>query len=178
MFIDESGFYLLPLLVRTFAPIGQTPIVQTPLKWEHLSVIGAVTAEGRVFFQIYDHAIKGPDLVRFLRHLLRHISGKLLVVWDGLPAHRSKLIRRFLQQGGTKRVQLVQLPAYAPDLNPAEGIWNYLKRVELKNVCCHNLTELQRELRKAMERLRHKVPVLRGCVQQPGIYFNSLCPDQ
>lgn len=178
MFIDESGFYLLPLLMRTFAPIGQTPIVQTPLKWEHLSVIGAVTPAGKVFFQVCDHAISGPDVVQFLHHLLRHISGKLLVVWDGLPVHRSKMIREFLSQGGAKRVRLVQLPAYAPDLNPAEGIWNYLKRVELKNICCHSITELRQELRKAIERLRHKTAVLRGCVQQPGIYFRHLCPDQ
>ena len=67
-------------------------------------------------------------------------------------------------------MHLEQLPAYAPELNPAEGIWNYLKRVELKNRCCQNISRLNHELRKAKERLRHKTNVIAGCVKQPGLY--------
>src|SRR3954454_17571400 len=63
---------------------------------------------------------------------------------------------------------LEQLPGYAPELNPDEGIWKHLKYVELKNVCCRSLSELRRELRKAKERLRHKKHVILGCIRQPG----------
>jgi transposase len=72
---------------------------------------------------------ESAGIVRFLKHLLRHISGKLLVVWDGLPVHRSQAVKDFLRQGATQRVHLEQLPGYAPELNPAEGVWNYLKNV-------------------------------------------------
>ncbi len=62
----------------------------------------------------------------------------------------------------------MMFPTTAPELNPDEGIWNYLKRVELKNVCCHDLIELARELRRAKERLRHKREIIVSCVRQCG----------
>ena len=81
-------------------------------------------------------------VVGFLRVLLRKIGGKILVIWDGSPIHRGHEIKDFLKRGAAKRLHLEQLPGYAPDLNPDEGIWNYLKRVELGNVCCANLDHL------------------------------------
>jgi transposase len=84
---------------------------------------------------VQERAYRGRDIVRFLRHLLRHIPGKLLIIWDGAPIHRSQAVQDYLAGGGTRRIHLEQLPGYVPELNPAEGIWNYLKRVELKNLC-------------------------------------------
>ena len=130
MFVDESGFYLLPGLVKTYAPRAQTPILRVPLSWDHRSVICAITPEGKFYVMLQDRAFKGKDVVRFLRHLLRHIPGKLLVIWDGLPAHRGQAVKDFLCQGAAKRIHLERLPGYAPDLNPTEGIFHYLKYVE------------------------------------------------
>ena len=113
-----------------------------------------------------EETFRGRRIVRFLKHLLQHLPGKLLVVWDRLPAHRSQVIKDFLRAGGTQRIHLAQLPSYAPDLNPDEGVWNYLKRVELKNVCCHDLPELRTELRKAIARLRHKTDVIQSFIHQ------------
>jgi len=91
-----------------------------------------------------DRALKGSDVVRFLEHLLRRIAGKLLVVWDGSPIHRAKAVKEFLEGGAASRLKLQRLPGYyAPELNPDEGIWKHLKHVELKNVCCRNLSELR-----------------------------------
>ena len=112
---------------------------------------------------IQPSAFKGAAIVRFLNHLLRHIGGKLLVIWDGLPAHRGRAVKDCLRQGATQRIHLERLPAYAPDLNPDEGIWRYLKQVEMKNLCCHNLDELHHELRQATARLRHKTDVILAC---------------
>ncbi len=109
-------------------------------------------------------AFDGRALVDILKHLLRHIPGKLLVgvvVWDRL-AHRSHIIKDVLSTGGAQRMQLAQLPSYALDLNPDEGVWNDLNRVELGTVGCHHLTELRDKLRKAMACLRHKVSVIQG----------------
>ena len=106
--------------------------------------------------------------MRFLRHLLGQVSGKLLVVWDGSPIHRGQAVKDFLASGASRRLMLEQLPGYAPDLNPEEGIWKHLKCVELKNLCCQSLSELKVELRKAKERLRHKKHVILGCIRQPG----------
>ena len=134
-----------------------------PLTRDHLSVSAAVTPDGRLFSQTQLRAFNSTDIIRFLRHLLRHISGKLLVIWDGLPAHRSRETKTFLSAGAAKRIHLVQLPGYAPDLNPTEGIWQYLKYVELKNLCTHTLLELRLELRKAIVRLRRKTAIVSSC---------------
>jgi transposase len=134
--------------------------------WEHLSVISAITPEGKLYTMTQDKAFDGEAIVRFLKHLLQHLTGKLLIVWDGLPAHRSRKVKAFLRDGGVARVYLAQLPSYAPELNPDEGTWHYLKNVELKNVCCHSLDELRDELRKAIARLRHKPDIIQGFVRQ------------
>jgi transposase len=163
VFVDESGFYLLPMVVRTYAPMGQTPILRHLLTYDHLSVISAITPQGKLYTMTWDRSIKGPDVVRFLKHLLRHIPGKLLIIWDGATIHRSHVMKTFLANGAAERILLERLPGYAPELNPDEGIWNYLKRVELKNVACRDLSHLRDELRKAVARLRHKTDVIQAC---------------
>ncbi len=160
MWVDEAGFYLLPARVRTYAPRGRTPVLHVPLTRDHLSAISALTTSGRVLMHVQEEAFRGPQVVRFLHHLLQHLAGKLLVIWDGAPIHRSKVVKAFLSEGGAERVWLEQLPSYAPELNPVEGIWRYLKRVRLRNVCCRTLTELRYELRLATANLRHKASVL------------------
>jgi transposase len=166
--LDESGFYLLPAIQRTYAPIGQTPVLHHHLTNDHLSAISAITPDGRLYLQVQEQSFRSEDVVCFLEHLLRHIPGKLPVIWDGSPIHRSQVIKDFLASGAAERIHLERLPGYAPDLNPDEGIWNYLKRVELKNVCCRNLAQLRTELRKATKRLRHKKHIVKACIRQPG----------
>lgn len=168
VWIDQSGFYLLPMAVRTYAPVGQTPVLRVKLTRDHLAAISAITPDGRLFMQMQDRAYRSEDVVRFLQLLLRKIKGKLLVIWDGAPIHRGKEIKAFLARGAAKRLHLEQLPSYAPELNPDEGIWNHLKRVELKNVCCRDVGHLANELRRAKERLRHKREIIRSCVCQCG----------
>lgn len=107
--------------------------------------------------------------MRFLRHLLRHLPGKLLLLWDGLPAHRSNEVKRFLAEGAAKHLHLAPLPAYAPDLNPTEWIWHHLKYVELRNLCCDSLAQLKVELRKAKERLRHKTDLITNAFAAAGL---------
>jgi transposase len=166
--VDQSGFYLLPAVVRTYAPVGKTPVLHEQLSRDHLSVISAISLEGKLYMMEQERAFKGEDVVRFLRHLLRQVPGKLLIIWDGSPIHRSRAVKDFLASGAASRVQLEQLPGYAPDLNPEEGVWKHLKYVELKNLCCQRLAELKVELRKAKERLRRKRDVILGCIRQPG----------
>jgi transposase len=168
VYVDESGFYPLPFVARTYAPRGETPVLRAPLTRDHLSVIGAVTAEGRLFAHIRDAACTGETAVAFLRQLLRQIPGALTVVWDGATIHRCRAVQDFLAGGAAARLHLERLPGYAPELNPAEGIWNLLKRGELKNRCCRDLDELRWELRLAIRRLQRQPRRLRGCVVQCG----------
>lgn len=178
VFVDEAGFYLLAAVLSTYAPRGQTPLLRAPLTRDHLSAIGAVTPNGKLYLMIFhNRSIKGPDVVCFLRHLLRHIPGSLLVIWDGLPAHHGQAVRDFLTEGAAARIHLERLPAYAPDLNPIENTWRYLKYVEMKNLCCPTMPQLHHAVVKAVSRLRHKTHVFTACFQHSGLdlNFSSLC---
>jgi transposase len=173
VFADQSGFYLLCLwwFALMPRPVGKTPILKEKLSRDHLSAMSAITPlEGKLYMIEQERAFKAEDAVRFLKHLMRQIPGKLLVVWDGSPIHRGVAVKDFLAiaSGAASRLKLEQLPGYAPDLNPDEGIWKHLKCVELKNLCCESLAELKVELGKAKERLRHKRDVILGCIRQPG----------
>lgn len=168
MLVDEAALYLLPAVVRTYAPQGCTPVLQAPFSREHLSLIGGITPEGQLFQQALPHSVKGEDVVVFLKHLLRYLD-RILVVWDGLPAHRSKRVKQFLTDEAKDRMQLEQLPGYAPELNPKEGIWQHLKRCELKNLCCRNMQDLKEHYRRARERLRHNKELIRACFRMAGL---------
>jgi transposase len=171
VWVDQSGFYLLPHHVRTWARQGQTPVLRVPLTRDHRAAIAAITADQRLVMQTQTTAYHSTDVVRFLRLLLRKIAGKLLIIWDGAPIHGGQSIKDFLARGAAKRLHLERLPGYAPDLNPVEGIWNYLKCRELGNVCCKDFAELDTALRRAKERLRHKRQVIRGCIAECGYYL-------
>lgn len=169
MWVDESAFYLLPAAVRTYAPRGETPLLHVPLSYDHLSAISGMTPVGQLLMQVQERAFNGTDVVEFLQHLLRHLPGQLLVIWDGAPIHRGQVVQRYLTQEGAARIVLERLPGYAPDLNPDDGIWQYLKQVELKNICCQTLTELRHELRLATARLRQKPDIIKACIAHCGL---------
>jgi transposase len=156
VFIDESGFYLLPEVVRTYAPKGYRP---EQLEWQthdHLSVMGALTPSGRIYTLVRHEPLNGLDTVDFLFHLLRIIGGPLLVVWDNSPIHRRQEVKDFLATRGGRRVHLEPLPPYAPQLNPIEWLWGQCKEVELRNLACLDLEELHMEFHLALGRIRQK----------------------
>jgi transposase len=152
----------LPSVVRTYAPVGQTPILREWWTHDHLSAIGALSPEGKLYFHCQDGAINSEDVIAFLQHLLREVSGRMVIVWDGAPIHRSAVIKEFLANGAAQRIHVERLPAYAPELNPGEGLWAQLKGVELRNLCCFNIRHLRRELRDAVKRVRRKPRVIKG----------------
>ena len=168
LWVDESGFYLLPAAVRTYAPRGQTPILRVPLSRDHLSVISAISPDGELFLMAQEHTLTSTDVARFLQHVLDVVPEPLLIIWDGGPIHRGQPIKDLLTEVGPARLRVERLPAYAPDLNPDEGIWNYLKRVELRNTCCQSLEHLRDALREAAIRLCQKPDIIQGCIHEAG----------
>ena len=159
---------MLPFVVRTYAPRGITPVLPETVTRDHLSVISGVTPQGQLYLQSYLRALTGKEVVRFLRHLQHHLPGRLLVIWDGAPIHRNRLVQAFLAKQPVAKLQVVALPGYAPDLNPNEGVWDTLKGKELANVACANLTELRHELEAATVRLRRHPEVIRGYFREAG----------
>jgi transposase len=169
VFADESGFYLLPGLVRTYAPEAQTPVIREKQTRDHLSVMGGMTAAGKVYTLARQESLNGLHTVEFLRHLLRVAGERLLVIWDGSPIHRRAEVQEFV--AGTRgKVGVEALPGYAPDLNPwDEGGWHHLKNVELRNLVCLDLEELHQEFHLAVGRLRQKPHLVQSFFAQAGL---------
>ena len=143
-------------------------MLRTPYTRDHLSVISAITPAGDLIVHQQERALRGPDVVAFLRQLLRLLPGKLLVLWDGASIHRNQDVKAFLAAGAAARLHLEHFPAYAPDLNPDEGIWHHVKDVELRNRCCQTVDELRGELGLAIRRLRRKRHRIQACFRQCG----------
>ena len=115
VWVDQSGFYLLPHHIRTWAPHGKTPILRVPLTRDHRSAIdrsaiAALTADQRLLMQTPTEASHRSDVVRFLRLLLRKVAGKLLLIGDGAPIDRGQPIKELLARGAAKRIHLARLP--------------------------------------------------------------------
>ncbi len=142
VFIDESGLSERPTRVRTWAPKGRTPIIQFHFNWTHISVIAGLSRTN-CLFRLHEGSIKKEQHVEFLKALRAHLKRPLLIIWDGLKAHRSKLVREYLDSTDGA-VQMAFLPPYSPDLNPVEFLWAWLKRHALANFCPANLDETQR----------------------------------
>jgi hypothetical protein len=166
---DESGFYLLPGVVRTYAPEAQTPILRGKQTRDHLSVMGGLTPAGKVYTLARQESLNGLHGIEFLTHLLRVAGDRLLVIWDGSPMHRRAAVQEFV--AGTRgQVWLEALPGYAPDLNSwGEGGWHHLKNVAMRNVVCHDLEEWHQEFYLAVARLRQKPHLVLSCFAQAGL---------
>ena len=136
------------------SPRGQTPVRQYHFNWKTLSAIAGSTF-WNFYFRLFPGAIKAPPLIEFLEHLMRHLPGKLLLIWDGWPGHRSRLVRAFVEEQ-KGRLELEFLPAYAPELNPVEYIWGHLQAHELSNLCPKDLSQLSLHAIRALQRMRRR----------------------
>lgn len=121
------------------------------------------------YVRLFRGTIRSPQVVEFLRHLLRHIRGKILVIWDRLNQHRSRLVKDFVtdQRG---RIVLEYLPAYAPELNPVEYLWGYWKKHELPNLCPKDLLELGYHARSALRRMRRRPTLVTAFWKQADLF--------
>jgi hypothetical protein len=158
VFIDESGLSERPTRVKTWAPKGQTPVLQYRFNWKQLSVIAGLTF-WNFSFQLRAGTFRGPQFVQFLQALAKQINGKLLVVWDGLPAHRSRVVTDFVESMDG-HIVLARLPAYAPELNPVECIWGYMKQRELANLCLNTIGEVGTFARNRLKSMQRRTTLI------------------
>jgi transposase len=143
-------------------------VLQYHFNWKMLSAMAGITW-WNFYFQLFPGSIRSPQVIAFLEHLLRHIRGPLLVVWDGLSSHRSKVVREFVrQQKG--RLWLEFLPAYAPELNPVEYLWGYWKQHELPNLCPEDYAELSYEAKQALRRMRRRPSLICAFWEQAELF--------
>ncbi len=167
VFVDATGFYLLPAVGRTYAPMGKPPLLRETLTRDHRSLIGALTLDGRVFVHGQDQSLCSTEVVRVFKHVLRHIVGKVRIVWDGASIHYGA-VTELLQSGATNRITLVRLPRYAPELNPAEKVWSTMKR-SLANHCLRTGLDLLAAVKNRLKRQQYRSGLLDGYLTGTGL---------
>jgi len=166
VFIDESGFRLMATVCKTWAPRGQTPQIPYRYKHDKVSAISGLSVSPRrhrvgLYYAFYERNIQRADVCEFLRHLLRHLRGVVIVIWDNGKIHRGEAIQDFCQRH--PRLRLESFPGYAPELNPDEGVWNQTKQA-LANSCPKDLRELREQVSAQVQHLRRSPSRLRACI--------------
>jgi transposase len=166
-FLDESGFLLIPSIAKSWAPKGCTPILPTAGRWTKLSAISAITVSPkhkRLGLHIRFHLrknIHAEEVNGYLRGLLRHLRGQIVLLWDSSPIHRAGSVKRFLAKH--PRLHTYRFPGYAPELNPDEYVWANLKKA-LANSIPRDLDHLRQLLQTPLRRLRGSQRLLRSCI--------------
>jgi transposase len=167
IFSDESGFLLMSNAKCTWAPKGQTPKIHICLMRGRLNVMGALVVSPRQH-KINLHALTTSDnvaseeIILFMQEVLRHERGRLFWFWDGAPIHDNDPVDRFV--AAHPRLRLIQLPAYAPELNPSEFIWAQADE-HLSSRVIRNLAQLNHEVAQSLCRTRKSQRLLWACIK-------------
>jgi len=157
VFEDESGVSLLPSVRATWAPRGHTPVLRHPFNWKRLSLAGALAYEpdgsdAHLVFELRPGAYNDETLIDFLMVLNQIEQRPVLLIWDGLPSHRSKRMSEWL---ASQRdwLSVERLPGYAPELNPLEPAWGNLKSEELANLCADTIADVAAVAENGLDRI-------------------------
>ena len=156
---------LQPLVRRTWAPKGCTPIQYSWDRRDRLSVISALTVSPQrrrlgLYFALHEHNIRTPDVEAFVAELLKHLPQGLILVLDRWQVHRSaarRLLERFAH-----RLQIEWLPAHAPQLNPDEQVWTQTKYRDLANFLPQDITALGQAVRQSLRQTQRQPSLLRS----------------
>ncbi|MGH7253753.1 MAG: IS630 family transposase [Nitrospiraceae bacterium] len=168
VFVDESGLSQRPHRVRTWSPRGVTPLLEHAFNWDNLSIAAGITL-WQFYFRLYEGTMAKEEVVDFLQHLNKQIQRPMLLIWDRLPGHKSRLVKQYLSTLEDK-IDMHFLPAYAPELNPAEYIWAYLKQHELANFCPQNLWHLSDSARSALRSMQRRRKIITACWKQASLF--------
>ena len=168
VFIDESGFLLIPTVRKTWAPRGQTPFIRHHYRHHKISAISGLSVSPKrkrvgLYYRLHWKNIRQAEVCDFLRHLLEHLRGHVIVLLDNGSFHKGEPIRRLCAR--FPRLHLERFPAYAPELNPDEGVWHHLKQ-DLGNGRPDNCDDLFEVLCDALQDLCGSPSRLRGCIHQ------------
>ena len=130
-----------------------------------------LTISGKIYKRHFDGSINAEKLLVGLEHLLRHIHGPFILIWDQSRTHKAKIVKTFLEKHPEIRVE--HLPSYAPELNPEEYCHGNVKR-HMKNAIFRSKTEIRNSLDQGFSRLRKRPDILLGCFQHAGLKLNQL----
>ncbi len=163
---DESGLRSDDVRGRSYAPVGQTPVVRVNAKRQGLSVISTVTNKGQMRWKIFDGALNSDILIDFLRRLIKGAGRKLFLILDNLRVHHSKPVKAWLADHKDE-IEVFYLPSYSPELNPDEMANADLKqavtklapartKLQLVKATARHLRSVQRQPQRIMKYFEHE----------------------
>jgi len=154
-FEDESGVSLSPVIGKTWAPIGKTPIVRVSGARGGVLAMSAVSPTGRIRFRLEDRKINAEVMIEFLKQIGQtHHHRKVAVVMDRAPCHIAGKLKSFIDN--QKQLKVFYIPPYSPELNPDEKVWRHLKNVLLKNHAAKNKKHLGSMVVRALRQIQKK----------------------
>ena len=172
MFEDEFGLSFSEPVSFTWAPRGKTPRLKRIGRYRReVSTLAALTISGKIYKRHFAGSINAEKVIVGLDHLRRHIRKPFILIWDQSRAHRSKIVKRYLQDH--PEIQIEFLPAYAPDLNPEEYCHGNVKR-QIKNAVFLSTAQIRTSLDLGFSRLRKRPDILLGCFHHAGLALNQL----
>ena len=165
VFADESGFNLIPEIRKTWSPVGETPILSTPIYRRHHSAIGLIylspqRKKCRFHFTIQPSTILTEHLIFWLTALHHFYKKSLIIVWDNLPGHRAAA--QYFLARHPSWFDFEFLPPYSPELNPTESCWNHIKSVALANFVPSNSDQLVAKTLDAAKKIDDDTELVRA----------------
>lgn len=159
-FQDESGVSLTAVLGKTWAPKGETPVVKVTGKKGGLCVTSAISPAGKMVFRIEKEKINADKHIEFLQQIMKqHSHRKIIVIEDRAKPHIAKKVRDYVGRHKS-RFAVYYLPSYAPELNPDEHVWEYLKAHQLKTHQAQDTEELKKLVKRKMQSIQRKKPLI------------------
>lgn len=181
VFLDESGYSLIPFVHRTWALKGmKATLVHSWRRRGKLSVISGIAVwykdkelHTKMSFRIHQgKAISGKEVGEFLHQIKAQLNGEIIFVWDNLSIHKSKPVKRFL--ANNSRFKSRHLPPYCPELNPDENVWNWTKTSDLAGVCPENSSELLQKVRRSLRKFQRKKSLHLASLKQSELTWSLL----
>ena len=149
---------------KTWGLRGHTPVIKCNFGWKKVTAIGGIDLQGEICFKVINGSVYAPDVVDYLQQLVKHIDGFIVVLWDGLPAHRASCVKEF-EEIFKEKIAIFRLPAYSPDFNPMEWFWGYVKWDKMRGFCPTSLFELKSKLKNTVDGMRKKPDLIQAFFQ-------------
>lgn len=169
-FWDESGFRADAVHGRTWGVRGQTPVVQRPGQRQSVSAASAVNAKGGFWHCTYEGGLTAELFVSLLRKMMRYRAKPLHLVVDGLPAHKTKLVKDYVQST-QERLTLHVLPGYAPELNPDEAVWSHMKRTGVARAPLRKGERLRDKVEEQLKAIKASPKLIRSSFLAPSVAY-------
>jgi transposase len=173
-FWDESGFRADAVQGTTWSAKGQTPVVSVPGQRQGISAASAVSAKGAFWFATYSGGLNGELFVRLLRRMMRRRRKPLHLIIDGLPAHKTRAVRDYVDELNGK-LTLHFLPGYAPDLNPDELVWSHAKRTGNARRPLLKGERLEQRVAAQLADIGKRPGLVRSFFRHPSVAYISDC---